>query len=74
VSDAELLRLLDSRAESIADLLKEKRERHTALFVEVVAVETEMADLSNLLSSLSIAAKDIRNGGNRRPPREGRDE
>lgn len=66
MSDAELLRLLDSRADEIADALKKRRARHLACFEEIQALEEEIVPLQTMLGSVMAAARDIRSGGSRK--------
>lgn len=63
MSDQELLRLLDSRAEGTTDALKKKRGRHLDLMTEAYSLEEEIVALSNVLKAVMDAADNIRNGG-----------
>ena len=66
MSDKELLRLLDSCAEVLAELIKRKRAEHLAHFEAIGDLEDEITPLSTLLGSIMAAARDIRSGGSRK--------
>ena len=65
MSDIELLRLLDSRAEDIVDVLERKRAAAKALLTSFHALEDEIVRLSTVRGSVMAAARDIRSGGSR---------